>query len=227
MSKITPLSPNINRGWTLHITSRSGERREVEDVSFMELHNPKFGTVRYGQSADGPYDVWAAHDNGGAVTVPFAVIDGELYVGLVEQHRRLMADDPVLNVPRGFVKEGEELFETAMREAGEEVGLPLDHRRMDVIAGELVNAQSTFFETHEGNGIGFHSYRFSPEHLEQIDGENRYKLTAELKPKKGIGETFSACVFVPWSEALLLGCMFTRAIVGSLVGAEASEVIFD
>ncbi len=85
-------------------------------VSTLTIDHPALGTLTYGETPAG-YDSWAFHEagGGGAVTLPFVILDDGLWIGLLQQRRPNQGGD-VWNVPRGFLDTGERHEDAAHRE---------------------------------------------------------------------------------------------------------------
>lgn len=106
--RVSPISqePEVQgrRGWKLEI---NGEEFE-EPIESARLFNSRLEVeVLYGQRPEG-YDgpVLKEPGGGGAVTIPYYVHEGSIYIGVVEESRPTCTDgttERVLNVPRGFL----------------------------------------------------------------------------------------------------------------------------
>jgi len=191
------------RGWSLIVDG-------------FELRSSR-GSLFYGKSPSGNWDQWSFHEagGGGSVTVPFALVEGSVYIGVVRQPRPLQDRlNPVLNIPRGFLDPGETHFQAAERESIEELGIKATFQ----LPGDPANPNSTFFETwDEGEGVRFFGLELN-QSLLVADG-NEYLLNPQLvKPVSKSGEGIMGARFISWQKAAMLGDLFTRGGVASLIG---------
>jgi ADP-ribose pyrophosphatase YjhB (NUDIX family) len=219
-SLITPIPADKQdkRGWSVSLNGAP-----IPQVTELTISNPKFGVVAYGLTSPG-YDGWSFHEigGGGSVIVPYASIEKQLYIGVLEQARHNQGGK-ILNVPRGFLDPGESHFEAAKREFTEEVGV---NAPVNVVSlpGEPMNPNSAFFETPEPEeGVKCFSVHFHSAQLEKSETGYRFrdgvvKPNAESKAAK-LAEQILGCRFIPYAKALQLGDMFTVAAVGRLIGS--------
>jgi ADP-ribose pyrophosphatase YjhB (NUDIX family) len=204
------------RGWSLFV---NGEK--VKDVSHLRLCNPNFGELEYGKTPGG-WDAWTFHEigGGGVVTLPFANLQGKLHVGLVFQNRPLQGGK-VWNAPRGFLDPGEKNFDAAAREIEEEMGWQSPDKRMKMLAGELANPNSAFFDTSApGEGVKFYAMEILPSQLEP-DQDGLWKFRSNIvKPVNKMAELIYGCRFMPWRQATELGDQFTLSAIARLLAAQ-------
>ncbi len=205
------------RGWQLVINGQL-----IEEVSSLYLFNERFGLFKYGWNPAG-YDAMGFHEigGGGAVTVPYTIDDGNLYVGVVLEDR-IFQGGMVQNVPRGFLDAGERHFQTALRETMEEVGFQPE-QRLYRLNGQNVNPNSTFFvTTGEGEGVKFHAFHVSRRELEFMDTRFQFNSRVLTPLSKGAQKIFQS-LFMHWQEAMELADGFTRGIVGTLISRLAIQ----
>lgn len=169
-----PTEDQSTRGWSLEITDPEGGTQVIENVGKATLSHSRMGLkLEYGKHPAG-YDVWKFHEpnGGGAIAVPYAIIEGQLYVGLVDQNRPT-AGGVISELPRGFSEPGEDQRTTVQREMGEETGLKAVMERFTLV-GKEKNPNTAFFDTsREGEGLRFYSLQVSPEtELEPAEDEN-------------------------------------------------------
>lgn len=208
------------RRWRVHL---NGEL--LRDVRHVVIEHPLFGMLSYGLTAGG-YDGCSFHERGGggSVVLPFAVMEGELWVGLVEQIRPHQGG-LVLNAPRGYLDPGEEHATGARRELLEEMGLDVPEDALIRLPGAPANPNSAFYETSSpGEGVHFFALRIPPSYLLHRNGERPTLATGLVADddearQNRIGEQIGRSVFVPWHEAATLGDMFTNAAVARLLAA--------
>ncbi len=227
--KPIPEEKQAARGWKAEV---NGE--PVERVESIVITHPKFGTLAYGMTPGG-WDGWSFHEvgGGGSVIVPFffsGEFGGEfdtnsLFVGVVEQLRPNQGGK-VLNCPRGFLSPGENHFQAAKRELGEETGFEPLERKLVLLPGAPTNCNSTFFETiEEGEGAKFFCIRImASEVIIDHHGQTfayRFKpgmIRADPASKAAkLAEQILGCWFIHWQEAMNLSDMWTVAAVGRLL----------
>ena len=209
---LKPLAEGAKAGWKLFVDGQEVSAKEMELVS-------KFGTVRWGATPLG-YDQWGFEESGGggSVLVPFAEVDGEPWVGLVEQRRDFQSDNPVLNLPRGFLDPGANHFTTAVQELEEEFSSGAK-ARIFPLHGQPGNPNATFFFTRgEGLGVKYFGVRFHPREL-VIDQEHHCYMLAKdvLKPTSAQAEKIMGSRFVCWTAAAFLTDQFSNAGVARLL----------
>lgn len=213
-----------SRGWRVEL---NGEI--VEQVSSVRLIQERMGIdVEYGKTPGG-WDGLALEEvgGGGSVTVPYLNLDGEIYIGVVEENRPY-AGGAVLNVPRGFMDPSENHFQTAKRELTEETGYEPVEKRIQPLDGEPMNPNSTFFVT-AGEDRGVKAYRVQIKDNEVVlsqiadnPEEREYSFDQKvLTASSKMGEKVMKSKFIHWSRAIGLNDMFTVASVGRLVAEEA------
>lgn len=215
-SSTRPIAPTEQplRNWTVAVDGVPVPAPSVVEIS------SRFGVLRYGWLPDG-YDGWSFREagGGGAVSVPYAFRDGELLIGVVEQHRTNQGGT-VLNVPRGFLDPGEAHAATAARELDEETALGA--RRVRELPGRPLNPNSAFFETPEPE-LGVRIYAVEIPGDELVASGTDWALSSEGVEHASPGadararERIGALRFVRWTDAAALGDMFTVAATARLL----------
>ena len=176
-----------------------------EPVTFNSLvgDHPRLGVLVVGEDPnyDPPVDGWSWSEKGGVIDVVFAEDEsGNIWVGGVIQERKLQANNPVFNLIRGFLDPQETHFQAAKREMAEEFAdlfqIP------QVLEGDVLNNNSTFVETWDGNGNKAYKIRVSISLLEKDGDYYRFK-NGVVKPATGdkLAEKILGAVFIPASEA--------------------------
>ncbi len=219
-SKLQSLK-GLKRGWKLY-RLRDGKEEEIQDVGEnVILRNERFGQLTYGKSPSGPWDQWAFHENGGggAVTIPYTIIGDKIYIGMMKQARPLQADDPVWNIPRGFLQ-ADDHKQTASAEFREETGVT--NIEVEEMQGDFVNPNSAFFQTSGANeGVGLYAAYFPNNLLEEE--EDNYVLKEKVKPLDKAEKLFGNLTFLPLSVASQVGDAFTLSAIGRLVGSHIGQ----
>jgi ADP-ribose pyrophosphatase YjhB (NUDIX family) len=188
-------------------------------VSSFVLHS-RFGMLTYGLRPEG-YDAWVFHETGGggAITIPYAISpDGVLYIGLIQETRANMGEEPVWCVIGGFVKPEEKHEEARDRETSEEAGLDATEARE--LPGMAGNPNRAFFVTDCTKNEGVKAYALKiPYNLLEPVGDGRLNLKAEaiipgLKKPQDVG-------FFHWVTATVISPdMFAHSAILRLVADE-------
>lgn len=179
--------PGHAADWTLHVDGHIVPCRSARLES-------RFGTWSYGLRPGG-FDGWwfAEQRGGGAVTLPFSRVDGELFVGLIEEDRANMGG-VVLCALGGFVDPGESHVDAARRETLEEAGL--DPTVAAPLPGLPVVSNRLFFAANPHQGQGVHMYAFEVESAALTRESERMTWASPQ------GAEVREIVFLPWREAV-------------------------
>ena len=212
---IVPMSEGATWIWRLYINGKPVDMSNVRHVALKS----QFGVINFGADEKLGYNSVAFEETGrgGAIIVPFVCLNGRqvvrpdqphdsLLVGVIEQYRNKQGGT-VLNVPRGFVQEGEEHDETATRELREETGF---QGRPFLLPGHPLNPNSAFFETGADGGCKVYGFCLTADQVEIDTTGVVFPITDEL-PADKTGELIGKCRFIPIAEALRLGDMFSVA----------------
>lgn len=204
----------------------------LEGVTSLHLVNESRGLdLEYGQTEvkdqEGKvlfgYDVWKFHEpgGGGSVTVPYAWIENQLYLGVVKQNRPNLGgifDE----LPRGFLNIGETHMEGAIREGSEELATPIDPDSVFEIGREK-NPNSAFLDTSRpGEGVSFIAFELTEDQIEKTVDENgvtHYRVIADVKAQAKSKEEdgILSSELVLHSVAIKSPDMFTAAGAGLLL----------
>jgi hypothetical protein len=211
------------RGWSLKVNGV-----EVPGVSFVELVQSKMGTrAEYGKTEAG-HDGLAIEETGGggSVIVPYYIMDGELYVGGVEENRP-NSGGKVWNVPRGFLDPGMTHFAMAQQELAEEAGFVPIEKRIRELRGAPMNPNSTYFVA-KGPDKGVRAFvvAVQPSEVSAVQAsddpqERVFGFNPDvLRPVSPTGEKVMKSRFIHWTKALGEKDMFGVAATGRLVAEQ-------
>lgn len=209
-----PDDMQAKRGWSISLNGG----KPIPKVTSLVLFNERMGVMfKYGLHPSGLWDQFAIHEpgGGGSITAPYTIIDGKLFIAVLREDRPFQGG-MIENVPRGFLDPGKDHFQIALLELEEEARLEL-HERVHKLPGHGVNSNSAFFvNATPGEGCQFFAFYISPEELRMVDSRFMFKPDM-LQPKTPLAEKITRSYFIHWKEAMLLGDMFTLAVVGKLV----------
>ena len=232
--KVSPISKELEaqakRGWKLEVNGNEFEG----PIETVRLFNSRMGVeLLYGQRPEG-YDgpVLKEPGGGGAVTIPYYIHQGNIYIGVVEEARPTCTDgntiERVLNVPRGFLAPGETHFETAKRELAEEVGYEPIEKRIVQLNGKPQNPNSTFFVTGKDKGVKMYGVKLQDNELymvkdSQDSSEKEFQFNKEIiKPTSRMGERIGGSKFIHWTKAVSQIDMFTVAGVARILANQSN-----
>lgn len=213
-SLVSPLTDEQAKSpvWVLTVDGKVVEYHQAD------LTHPDFASVQVGLRPEGyPGFVIAENGGGGSVIVPYALIDGELYIGMVQQARVLQSKVPIWNVPRGFLRQGESPLAAAIREQDEEFGFTNAELRILPIPGVGANPNSAFYVTVDTPGVTYTAFRMFDDELELVADESVGDLRvfaikeglAEATDKAGEGILQSR--FFHWTIPAQVGDMFSNS----------------
>lgn len=209
------LLQEIKDGWLIRISENPAE--------YVHFEHPQFGELKIGQRSDGHMG-WTFHEpgGGGSVIVPYTILKGTLFVGLLKEYRPLRGG-VTLNVPRGFLG-GCKPLEAAWREQDEEVGFIDGTIRIGQLPGNPANPNSAFFETRAGEGVHFFAFMLHANELEEITEEcvegaegKVFAIKRNLMSPTAEEANILDVRFYKWTVAAKVGDMFTNAAVARLL----------
>lgn len=239
--------PDTTRAWEIRVNGKTitDGLVDVRTLQIVCARNPGdpertlIGLVEYGAEPkpDGNpsgYDTFLFWEYGGAVTVPWTFIGGELYVGMViqrrfaETHATYCPDGKVKNAPRGFHNIRGLADETAKRELKGEVGV--FEGETVRLNGENANANNAWFKYRdeldsEGRsvrqgGVAAYAVKVNAAHLIPGKNEDEYVFDPTKlgeRPKGSSYEVISGCTFVHWTEAVRSRDGFTCIAISRLL----------
>lgn len=242
-SSILAPIPSERRTWKVFVDGQEVAASQVQ----LELDRPDKGihrVVELGWIDDGrgnTYDgvrYWEL-GGGGVVIVPYALIAGRLYVGVVKQSRLFMGGD-CWNVPRGFLQFGETHRQAAKREFKEEVGeeciesigaIPSIFSKVIELPGMPINSNSGLIDTTlPEEGARFFAVEvISLNVFEEVETEfaRGYQFRDGVLEIVPGGERVVACLFIPWKKAVVLKDGFTLMAIARLVSHLCSSGVID
>lgn len=211
--------------WMVRFKKRFESPEYLSFMTVSELHivNKDLGTLHFGLRPEGTQGWSWEPQNGGAVVIPYAVLQEKLYVGMLYEERPF-AGGFVWNVLREGSKQNERSFETAIRGLQEEMGI-VSQGRIFQLDGEPANWGSTHIETwEEGKGSEYFALEIFPEELEK-DGEE-YTLKEQTIPHSQVGEVILGCAFHPWWMAGKVSDNFSGMAFARLINTKRELIAF-
>ncbi|MFA6017610.1 MAG: hypothetical protein WCT28_03140 [Patescibacteria group bacterium] len=241
-SELLPRTPN-SRAWKIYANSGLLSvllRRQITSLVIVARTNSgdELGRLEYGEQPgkDGEpsgYDTFQFLENGGSVTLLYAIVNGQLLIGLVRQFRscernpQYNPDGFVPNSPRGFHNPHCEPGLTAAEEISEEVG-PLTGE-IARLSGANLNCNNAWItyrdERRDGEsvaqgGVTIYALRVDEGQMELDSETGGWRVSSVVRSKRPKGspyEVIDACTFVPWTEAIQTRDVFTSAGVARLL----------
>lgn len=247
MSNLKPTSglldrvPGVTRAWQFLF---GGASIETPSTMIIRLErtpgdpSTRLGQLEYGAepNPDGSpskYDTFIFHEMGGAVTLPFTIVDGAVFVAVVEQRRFCEAhvkynpSGKIENAPRGFHNVGATARQTATDELKTEVGV--FEGETFRLPGQPFNANNSWFSYEDelgedGASLGQggaipYAVRVNAALLEPVEG-GRYRIKPDHLGERAKGspyELIGRCTFVRWQTAVGLRDGFTAVAVARLL----------
>ncbi len=185
------ISNSLHRDWILKINNE-----EIKNVVFMELSNPNFGKVIYGEHPKG-YDCLFFHENGGGGEISilyFKDSDELLYISLLKENRVNMSGENYCAIGGFFDPTDKNKHSAVQRETEEETGLTV---QLEELPGLVVNTNRAVFITNakKNEGLSCYSAEIPIEDVEKdpLD-KNLYKFKPHLENSKSTNIRF-----VPWN----------------------------
>ncbi|HEX7651794.1 MAG TPA: NUDIX domain-containing protein [Candidatus Paceibacterota bacterium] len=174
--------------WTVTIDGvRQPGIRHIELAS-------QWGTLIWGQRPEG-FEGWTFKEAGGAITIPWARLNGRILIGMIAEMRPNMGQRPSWCAIGGILDPGETHHQAVLRETMEESGIVTETAIS--LSGLPLISDRLYFVADSAKDEGVHAYHlpFSGEDLElAADGGWQLKDGLSLK-----GE--SVLRFFPWKEA--------------------------
>jgi hypothetical protein len=215
----SPISPSEEHGWHTTINGRWAEVSE-----FITTH-PKLGTLSWGSRPEGTVGwFWKEIGGGGVGTIPFAILENSLSIGLVREARATSPSGYAWNIPRGFLDPNATHFLSAKREIAEEVGPDLATTGLEELGGEPSNCNSTFFDTRAG-GFRFFCLEIPATLLEATVPNPRLR-PGLFQPLSRPAEKILECRFFNWREAVKMPDGFTSSGVARLLAQRTDLLQF-
>lgn len=203
----------------------------MDDIVHLVMTNPKHGTLTYGQTSAG-YDCWHFHEpgGGGSVIIPYAIVQDDIYIGVVNEHRYNMGGK-VWNCPRGGLDSSTEShLAAAQRELAEEVFQcdTFDPAMCTVteLPGEPGNPLSAYIATPDPNeGLHYFAAEFNKSDLVE-DGDGYILREGFITQNDSLvadqqraGERISGFRFIHWTQGARLKDQLTNVAVVRLLAA--------
>lgn len=206
---------DTKRDWTVYI---DGKVTPIKNR--LSIESKEFGRFEYAMSSLG-HDaiVYTYAGKGGVVIVPYCIIDGELFVGFVEQLRPNQADaygnTKVLNLPQGYVDPGEQFITASERESDEELELnwKSNNLKFKRLCRPLNQDDGLVATIPSGKvGIEIFSLKIHRDLLKQYR-KNVYVLATQINNKKlspsQLHENILGAYFYHWTKVFDITDMFS------------------
>ena len=214
-------------GWAWTAQFADGRVEQLTDLALLVGVQSRLGvTIRYGMRPEG-YDapVIAETGGGGSISVCYFFKDGNrsrknLMVAAVWETRN---GHSVLNLPRAFLKPGEQHLKVAQTAAAEEFGLDKPFKTWQL--GNPANANSAFFFNEEGEGCRFYAMRVDQRALRLEPENGHFKFRNEVvavDAGNAATKRLLASVFMPAHQVMsnpAMDDMFTATGIGLLKDA--------
>lgn len=223
---VRPLTVNDDQGWTGIITLKDGTVIDMSKVAKIDTFQERLGAaISYGVRPE-KYDAFVTTEKGGGGSISVAYFfNGEpsrknLYVAALREMRN---GREVLNLPRAFLKPGQQHLTLAEKTALEEFGLDAPFKTNPL--GGPLNSNSAWILTNPSEGCRFFSLLVDTRALELIPENGHFKFKNQVKAadeKDVSGKRLVASVFMPANKVLQnvdMDDMFTVAGIGLLKDA--------
>jgi len=173
----------------------TGQVVSIEEIKFMKMVS-QYGQLIFGWN--GQYGQWAFKENGGAVTVPYAISPGgKLFVAGGYERRLLINDGELLFTPPGGFAIGKETPEDAAKRAAlEEAGIYID--TMIEVGVGTCNRAFWLKNTTDNWPQTFFALPVDWKRLKMTDG----KICLPAGNKTPETERLSKLIFIPVMEAI-------------------------
>lgn len=202
---IKPIPRGQQHDWEVRVDGRVVPAQEVRITS------AKFDGLAWGLRPEGTVGwMWRELGGGGSGIVPYAVIEGKLHIGMVEQDRA-GCGGKTWNIPRGFLGSDQTHLVAARQELFEEVGYINPRDRLRELNARNANPNSTFFDTSSGDGFVFFEFKVFDYELEP-DGNGSYRFRDHtIQAESTMGERITQGRFFLWQVVARAADMFSNA----------------
>lgn len=211
-------------GWKWTATFADGRVEELTDLAFLHGEQSRLGVdLLYGMRPEG-YDAPVIGEKGwgGSISVAYFFKGGvrtpaNLMVAVLEEGRN---GHLVLNLPRAFLKPGQQHLTLAEQTLKEEFGLAEPFETKPLFGAE--NSNSAFFFNEEGEGCRFYAMLVDERALEMMPENGHFRFKNQVIPadpedagaKKLLGSKFMPAAKI--IRSVNMEDMFTAAGVGLL-----------
>lgn len=220
---VRSLTVNDGQGWSGIITLKDGTVIDISKVSKIDAFQERLGaSFSYGVRPEG-YDAPVITEKGGGGSISVAYFFNgtrsrkNLFVAALREMRN---GREVLNLPRAFLKPGQQHLTLAQETAKVEFGLDVPFETNPL--GNPLNSNSAWILTNPQEGCRFFSLLVDIRALQLIPENGYFKFKNEVIPANeadAAGKRLVASVFMPANKILQnadMDDMFTVAGVGLL-----------
>lgn len=198
---LTPVPTGSKQDWLFRIEFNGAPVEDIIkgplDLTYMALWSEEHGAVFYGVGPEG-YDRIIYREKGGVVTIPYAIIDGVLYIGFLKEYRSnangtfMFALGSMVTVQKTCCAA---MKKAAMEKANIDVSGAFELEGVRGLFNRLIQQADPL--DNKGGGEKFYGLHVDSLDLEYSEEKGGYVLNSgcSLSEKKN-----AELIFLPWSK---------------------------